>query len=66
MKKLTFLIILLCLSIFDNSYAELTVGKFTNNPDVDAFVNKMNTKIGSVKKVGSSSMIGTTKRTKRK
>ena len=29
-------------------------------------VNKMNTKIGSVKKVGSSSMIGTTKRTKRK
>ena len=46
MKKLTFLIILLCLSIFDNSYAELTAGKFTNNPDVDAFVNKMNTKHG--------------------
>ncbi len=41
MKKLTFLIILLYLSIFGNSYAELTAGKFINNPDVDVFVNKM-------------------------
>ena len=46
MKKLTFLIILLCLSIFDKSYAELNAGKFTNNPDVDAFVKKMNTQHG--------------------
>ena len=46
MKKLTFLIILLFLSTFGKSYAELTAGKFTNNPDVDAFVNKMNAKHG--------------------
>ena len=46
MKKLTFLIILLYLSIFGNSYAELTAGKFINNPDVDVFVNKMNNQHG--------------------
>lgn len=46
MKKLTFLIILLCLSIFGRSYAELTAGKFTNNPDVDVFVAKMSAKHG--------------------
>lgn len=46
MKKFIFLIILLCLSFFGKSYAELTAGKFINNPDVDAFVNIMNKQHG--------------------
>lgn len=41
MKKLIFFIFLLSLTIFTNSYAELTSGMFINNPDVDVFVERM-------------------------
>lgn len=46
MKK-KFLIILFFLFTFNiDSYAELTAGKFKNNPDVDAFINEMVRKHG--------------------
>ncbi len=46
MKKVAFFVIFLHLLIFNNSYAEFTSGRFTNNPDVDIFVNKMNKQHG--------------------